>query len=166
MHWPICLPEKEENFLNLNSFNQEKKLMQLMIEDDLDELKKLKKNKSINKNEAKEKWCSRPNKLRSILKHIDKLKGINQLKSKLIGIVELDHNLNSTLMSSKSRESIYPPNSQILYRCLKDKSDFPIYEILRIKNENKKIEEKSSWLLTCSDGDWVGKRVPCKIFFE
>lgn len=161
--WPVCKPETERNSLsNIDDWNLERREIELMIADDLEELKKLNRNR--NRNEIKpfrQTWCPKPTRLKSLLKHIDKLRSVNQLKSRLIGIVELDHGSKKTRLAS-SKKTIYPPGSQLLYRCINDRSDWLFNNNILIKNVTADFNQKSSWLLTCSkDGAWIGKRVPC-----
>ena len=166
IRWPVCRPEsptkmdakKELSGSSNGDWNLEKHEIELMLEDDLDELKKLNKSEIKRpKVNYKQRWCTKPTRLKSLLKHIDKLKSVNQLKSKLIGIVELDHRSSRKALASAAKKSIYPPSSQLLYRCIRDHDGW----LIGLNAAAGKQSEKSSWLLTCVDGDWVGKRLPC-----
>ena len=160
IRWPVCIPKQDFEFGSSSSgdWNLEKREIELMLEDDLDELKKLNKSEiKPAKVNYKQRWCAKPTRLKSLLKHIDKLKSVSQLKSKLIGIVELDHRNSRRALAAK--KSVYPPGSQLLYRCIRDDDRWLIG--LNATEETSRQSEKSSWLLTCVDGDWVGKRVPC-----
>lgn len=162
--WPICKPEmkdfKSNSYSNLKDWNLEKREIEFMIKDDLDELKKLNKTK-VQRNSYRSSYCPKPTRLKSILKNIDKLKNANLLNSKLIGIVELDHNSkNSHLISSKRwNKLIYPPGSQILFHCIEDNSNFLFDNDVLVNNWTN--NEKSNWLLTCRNGDWIGQKRPC-----
>lgn len=160
IRWPVCVPEAGADSSN-GDWNLEKRQIELMLEDDSDELKKLDKNEIRRpKVNYKQRWCTKPTRLKSLLKHIDKLKSVDQLKSKLIGIVELDHRNAKKRAFSVQKKSVYPPGSQLLYRCIRDEDGWLI-ELNATSRAASRQSEKSSWLLTCADGDWVGKRVPC-----
>lgn len=164
IRWPVCVPEKKSGFSSPNddwNLEMERRDMELMLEDDLDELKKLNKSEIRRRQKVnyKQRWCAKPTKLRSLLKHIDKLKSVNQLKSKLIGIVELDHRNSRRALASTAKKSVYPPGSQLLFRCIRDDDDLLL--ALNATSDAGKQSERGSWLLTCVDGDWVGKRVTC-----
>lgn len=163
--WPICVKKKNPiSTTMVSDWSLEKKQIELMIKDDLDEIKKLNKtSKDKSSYSYLDSWCDKPTILiKSLLKHIDRLKNINQLKSKLIGIVELDHHSKKTyLTSSFKKKLIYPPGSQLLYQCINDDSNW-IFNNVLIKNLTNHFKQmKSSWLLTCSKGAWIGKRIPC-----
>ncbi|RWS13910.1 Sushi: von Willebrand factor type A: EGF and pentraxin domain-containing protein 1-like protein, partial [Dinothrombium tinctorium] len=136
------------------------------------------------------KWCASPDKLEHVLKHSiassDATSDSTTLS--LISVAEInDESFNATNInesekaynltqftttpfslepnvstienktidnSSKSSDSgrTYPPNTELIFRCV---------PIAGANHKRYKYTRKRSWKITCEDGDWFGRPIPC-----
>ncbi|RWS31978.1 Sushi: von Willebrand factor type A: EGF and pentraxin domain-containing protein 1-like protein [Leptotrombidium deliense] len=131
----------------------------------------------------REKWCSSPEKLEHVLKYsIPSHTNSDSTTLSLISVAEINDQPFNESTSVNSSEKVYnlthfttpatsleensttpwiedrndyaskthPPNTELIFRCLP------------VNFKQQRFARKRSWKITCEDGDWFGRPLPCE----
>jgi hypothetical protein len=148
-------------------------IQNLLAEDQL-ELKQLKRPSNTGESFLRKfRWCRSPEHLtHSIHTWIDRT--ANQSKgSHLIGFVELSAETNRSsgtkTSTRRARVEHFAPGALLLFRCLMEGGEQVLAELDNVqlfeqdssRSSGDTQHARSSWMLRCSNGSWVGQRTTC-----